>query len=79
MVSHPETCSDPPIRSDRELGRDIMNDSTALKEETIGLFMGFHGTEVAKESPYMFILDDIFTTMVTVLRWVSCVYENWLF
>ena len=24
MVSHPELGSDPPIRSDRELGRDIL-------------------------------------------------------
>ncbi|GLT42418.1 hypothetical protein SLA2020_164190 [Shorea laevis] len=55
---------------------DGTNDAPALKEADIGLSMGIQGTEVAKESSDIVILDDDFTTVVTVLRWGRCVYNN---
>ena len=55
---------------------DGTNDAPALKEADIGLSMGIQGTEVAKESSDIIILDDNFTSVVTVLRWGRCVYAN---
>nr|POE75950.1 putative calcium-transporting atpase 13, plasma membrane-type [Quercus suber] len=55
---------------------DGTNDTPALKEADIGLSMGIQGTEVAKESSDIVILDENFTTVVTVLRWGRCVYNN---
>ncbi|CAJ1936797.1 unnamed protein product [Sphenostylis stenocarpa] len=55
---------------------DGTNDAPALKEADIGLSMGLQGTEVAKESSDIVILDDNFSSVVTVLRWGRCVYTN---
>ncbi|WVZ26145.1 hypothetical protein V8G54_004689, partial [Vigna mungo] len=55
---------------------DGTNDAPALKEADIGLSMGIEGTEVAKESSDIVILDDNFSSVVTVLRWGRCVYIN---
>ncbi|TKY60973.1 Calcium-transporting ATPase 12 [Spatholobus suberectus] len=55
---------------------DGTNDAPALKEADIGLSMGIQGTEVAKESSDIVILDDNFSSVVTVLRWGRCVYTN---
>lgn len=55
---------------------DGTNDAPALKEADIGLSMGIQGTEVAKESSDIIILDDNFTSVATVLRWGRCVYNN---
>ena len=55
---------------------DGTNDAPALKEADIGLSMGKQGTEVAKESSDIVILDDNFNTVATVLRWGRCVYNN---
>ncbi|PHT24706.1 Calcium-transporting ATPase 10, plasma membrane-type [Capsicum baccatum] len=38
--------------------------------------MGIQGTEVAKESSDIVILDDNFSSVATVLKWGRCVYNN---
>ncbi|PHT99671.1 hypothetical protein BC332_29459 [Capsicum chinense] len=55
---------------------DGTNDAPALKEADIGLSMGIQGTEVAKESSDIVILDDKFSSVATVLKWGRCVYNN---
>ena len=55
---------------------DDTNDAPALREANVRLSMGIQGTEVAKESSDIVILDDYFTSVVTVLRWGRCVYNN---
>ncbi|KAL5712489.1 P-type Ca(2+) transporter [Ranunculus cassubicifolius] len=55
---------------------DGTNDAPALKEADIGLSMGIQGTEVAKESSDIVILDDNFASVATVLQWGRCVYNN---
>ncbi|XP_065006134.1 calcium-transporting ATPase 5, plasma membrane-type-like isoform X4 [Musa acuminata AAA Group] len=55
---------------------DGTNDAPALHEADIGLSMGIQGTEVAKESSDIIILDDNFTSVVKVVRWGRSVYAN---
>ncbi|KAK9992732.1 hypothetical protein SO802_027717 [Lithocarpus litseifolius] len=47
---------------------DGTNDPSTLKEAD--------GTEVAKESSVIVILDDNFASVATILRWGRCVYNN---
>ncbi|KAK9269323.1 hypothetical protein L1049_001094 [Liquidambar formosana] len=55
---------------------DGTNDAPALHESDIGLAMGIQGTEVAKESSDIIILDDNFSSVVKVVRWGRSVYAN---
>ncbi|KAJ8760689.1 hypothetical protein K2173_017697 [Erythroxylum novogranatense] len=48
----------------------------ALKNADIGLSMGTQGADVGKESSDMIILDNNFASVVTILRWGRCLYEN---
>ncbi|KAK4361713.1 hypothetical protein RND71_016954 [Anisodus tanguticus] len=55
---------------------DGTNDARALHEADIGLSMGIQGTEVAKESSDIIILDDNFASVVKVVCWGRSIYPN---
>ncbi|KAL6845907.1 hypothetical protein ACP4OV_023355 [Aristida adscensionis] len=59
-----------------EIADKITVFSKRQTEADIGLSMGISGTEVAKESSDIIILDDDFTSVVKVVRWGRSVYAN---
>ncbi|GLT99515.1 hypothetical protein SLE2022_169520 [Rubroshorea leprosula] len=54
----------------------IKDSDQAFKEAHFGFSSGTQGTEVAKESSDIVILDDNFVTVVKALLWGRCVYTN---